>query len=87
MLQYGCGHLATKDINRCGESFRRENQRVCTPQEAWIQEGIDAQLNPADANNQRFLPRDLDVQDRNAGPLCPVCEGTTPPSSRGSDQS
>ena len=85
MLQYRvCGHLWNQGINRCPDANGRPNLRICTPQEAWAQEGINMQLNAEDAEHQRFLPQELDAQDQDIPGSCPACTGITPPSSRGS---
>jgi hypothetical protein len=84
MRRYQCGHTHFVAIMKCKVARERPKQRICTPQEAWAQDGINIQLNAVDANNQRFLPMALDVQDDNQPGRCPACLGQTPPSSRGS---
>jgi hypothetical protein len=79
-----CPHRWAEDINKCAQALARKNERICTPQEAWAQEGINMQLNVEDAQHQRFLPMNLDVQNQNQDGRCPACLGKTPPSSRDS---
>ena len=66
-----CNHTAYRGFNKCAIALGRPNEEVCVPA----------------SGHSRDLIQDLDRRDRDTPGKCPICKGSTPPSSAGSDGS
>ena len=63
-----CNRRYAYDHQRCDRALARPGRRLCVPARGSI----------------RDLPRVLHARDRNLPGKCPVCMGTTPPNTQGS---